>query len=384
MRVVACLLLITVSFTRSLKIAQLEKSSIAGLVDQQESKLPTIDFDIEESFENRQRGNTMQDNDKLPVTTVVPTRLEITPLAIKLCSYYFLHYLFSVVFSVTNKRVLNALPLPATMASIQLLLGIPLFLPLWIMKPPRNVHQLPKTPLMVASISHALGNLATIYSFGAGSVSFVHVVKSAEPVFAAVLAGLLNKSFYAPQVYLTLLPIVLGVALASCSELTFSWFGFVTAMISNFFYQLRIVVSKPLLATSSDGSKISGGNLYRVLTVIAAIFLVPISLYLEGNAIMPAWRLAATSPSVTNALLLDMVMSGFSFYMYNEVSFWVLDLVHPVTHAVGNTLKRVVLIVAATIIFRAPVTLEGAVGSLIAVGGSFLYALASQRYNPSK
>jgi solute carrier family 35 protein E1 len=383
MRVVAYLLLISVSFTRSLKIAQLEKSSIAGLGDLPENIIPTKSFDVEASFRNQAKDNTMQDADRLPVS-FVPTRLEITPLAMKLCAYYFLHYLFSVVFSVTNKRVLNALPLPATMASIQLLLGIPLFLPLWIMKPPRNVHQLPKTPLMVASISHALGNLATIYSFGAGSVSFVHVVKSAEPVFAAVLAGLLNKSFYAPQVYLTLLPIVLGVALASCSELTFSWFGFITAMVSNFFYQLRIVVSKPLLATSADGSKISGGNLYRVLTVIAAIFLVPISLYLEGNAIMPAWRLAATSTSATNALLLDIIMSGFSFYMYNEVSFWVLDLVHPVTHAVGNTLKRVVLIVAATIIFRAPVTLEGAAGSLIAVVGSFLYALASQRYNPSK
>jgi solute carrier family 35 protein E1 len=316
---------------------------------------------------------------------VSPARLQITSSVVQLVFYYFLLYLFTVIFNISNKRVLNVLPLPATMASIQLLLGIPLFLPVWLVKPPRNVQHLSRTPLIVASVSHALGNLATIYSLGAGAVSFTHVVKSAEPVFAAVLAGLLNKSFYAPQVYLTLLPIVAGVALASCTELSFTWLSFTTAMISNFFYQLRIVVSKPLIVAAPDGSKLSGSNLFRIITIVSAVFLVPISLYLEGNAIMPAWRTATSAgSSVTNSILVDIIISGFSYYMYNEVSFWILDLVQPVTHAVGNTIKRVVLIVAAVLVFRAPVTLEGALGSCIAIGGSMLYALAIQRYHPSK
>jgi solute carrier family 35 protein E1 len=175
---------------------------------------------------------------------------------------------------------------------------------------------------------------------------------------------------------------VFGVALASCTELTFTWFGFITAMVSNFFYQLRIVVSKPLIVTHSDGSKLSGGNLFRLLTIIAAVFLTPIALCLEGNSILPAWSAAASSRGAANAIMIDIIISGFSFYMYNEVSFWILDLVQPVTHAVGNTIKRVVLIVAAVLVFRAPVTMEGAIGSAIAIGGSLLYALAVQKYHP--
>jgi len=73
-------------------------------------------------------------------------------------------------------------------------------------------------------------------------------------------------------------------------------------------------------------------------------------------------------------LMLDVVVAGLSFYAFNEVSFWILDLVHPITHAIGNTIKRVVLIVVSVIIFRTPMTAQSAWGSLIAVLGSFLYA----------
>jgi len=58
-------------------------------------------------------------------------------------------------------------------------------------------------------------------------------------------------------------------------------------------------------------------------------------------------------------------------------------MVHPVTLAVGNAIKRVVLIGAAVVFFQSPIDPIGAFGAAVAVGGSFLYALASQR-QPSK
>lgn len=304
---------------------------------------------------------------------------------LRLAGYYFLLYFFTVVYNIANKRVLNALPLPATMAVVQLFLGIPLFLPLWLAKPPRNLTGLSPKALVQVSVAHALGNLATIYSLGSGAVSFTHVVKSAEPVFSAVLAGVIMRSVFAPQVYITLLPIVFGVALASATELSFSWFGFITAMVSNLFYQLRIVWSKQLLSGSSstDGgatTKVSGSNLFRLITIIAAFFLLPVAVVLEGHLVMPAWRAAAGDGAVTRALLCDILVSGGAYYMYNEIAFWILDLVHPVTHAVGNTIKRVVLIVASVLVFHVPITLQGATGSAIAIAGSLLYGLASQKY----
>eukprot|EP01032_Pedospumella_encystans_P028692 gene28692-32406_t len=284
---------------------------------------------------------------------------------VRLAVYYFLLYFFTVVYNIANKRILNAVPLPATIAVIQLFLGIPLFLPLWFLKPPGNLLQsLSPVSLLQVSAAHALGNLATIYSLGSGAVSFTHVVKSAEPVFSAVLTGLIMRSVLAPQVYLSLLPIVIGVAMASATELTFSWFSFITAMISNLFYQLRIVRSKQLItggSNSSNGmiigaeSKISGSNLFRLITIIAAFFLLPIALFLEGSMILPVWRAVVVDPAIGWSLFGDLIVSGIAYYLYNEIAFWILDLVHPVTHAVGNTIKRVVLIVASVLVFRVPI-----------------------------
>ena len=49
---------------------------------------------------------------------------------------------------------------------------------------------------------------------------------------------------------------------------------------------------------------------------------------------------------------------GLSFYTYNEVAFYTLDAVHPITHAVGNTIKRVILILFSVVAFGTPMTLQ--------------------------
>lgn len=304
-------------------------------------------------------------------------QLLISRKSIKLAGYYFLLYLFTVIYNVSVKRVLTVLPLPTTMTAVQLLLGIPLFLPLWVAKYPKNIESIPRVPLILVSLAHAIGSLATTVALSAGSVSFVHVIKSAEPIFQAVLSAVILKSFFSYSVYLTLIPIMLGVAVASVTELSFTWVGFIVAMLSNLFYQLRIVLSKKLiLKMEVDGpGKLTAANLFRVVTIVSAAMMLPVTLLLEGSSLLELRSLVSENPSMgVRELLLDVVVAGLSFYAFNEVSFWILDLVHPITHAIGNTIKRVVLIVASVIIFRTPMTAQSAWGSLIAVLGSFLYA----------
>ena len=59
-----------------------------------------------------------------------------------------------------------------------------------------------------------------------------------------------------------------------------------------------------------------------------------------------------------------------------------LNNVHPVTHAVANTIKRVAVIVISVLYFRNPLTLTGAVGSTIAIIGVLLYSLAKAQPPP--
>ena len=74
------------------------------------------------------------------------------------------------------------------------------------------------------------------------------------------------------------------------------------------------------------------------------------------------------------------LLAGAFYYLYNEVAFLALGRVNPVTHAVGNTIKRVVIIIASVIAFKTPISTLGVVGSSIAILGTLLYSLAKNQY----
>jgi solute carrier family 35, member E1 len=306
--------------------------------------------------------------------TAFPSR-SITK-TIKLGFHFFLWYFFTVVYNVSNKRVLNDLPLPATVAVIQIILGIPVFLPVWLFKRP-NFESCRAIIPSICKIGfvHALGNLATVISLSQGSVSFTHIIKAAEPIFSAGLSALIFGDFASTSVYLTLIPIVAGVAISSVKELSFTWTGFLAGMASNLFYQLRIVLSKKEF--TGDAKAVSPSNFFRLLTIVSALELLPISIALEGYRVRSAWEAAVTAGVNTDALMSNLLISGFSYYCYNEVSFWILGSISPMTHAVGNTVKRVAIILASILILKSPISDYGIMGSTMAVLGTFAYAMAS-------
>uniref|UniRef100_A0A0E0EKL6 Sugar phosphate transporter domain-containing protein n=1 Tax=Oryza meridionalis TaxID=40149 RepID=A0A0E0EKL6_9ORYZ len=56
------------------------------------------------------------------------------------------------------------------------------------------------------------------------------------------------------------------------------------------------------------------------------------------------------------------------------VSYMILARVSPVTHSVGNCVKRVVVIVTSVLFFRTPVSPINSLGTAIALAGVFLYS----------
>ena len=310
------------------------------------------------------------------MTTLSPTRS--LSKAFRLGFYFFLWYFFTVVYNVSNKRVLNDLPLPATVAAIQILIGIPVFLPVWLIKRPNfDAFKSVLPALCKIGFCHALGNLATVVSLSQGAVSFTHIIKAAEPIFSAVLSASIYGDYSPTSVYITLIPIVLGVAVASVKELSFTWIGFLAGMASNLFYQLRIVLSKKELTNESNS--LSPANFFRVLTIISAVELLPISIALEGYKLRSVWDSAIANGVDMDNLISNILISGFSSYCYNEVSFWILGSISPMTHAVGNTIKRVVIIMASIIILKSPISTHGVIGSAVAVIGTFLYSFVGHR-----
>lgn len=177
---------------------------------------------------------------------------------------------------------------------------------------------------------HTVAHVTAVLSLGAGAVSFTHIVKAAEPVFTAGFsAALLGQTFAAP-VYLSLVPIIAGVSLASLKELSFSWVAFGNAMGSNTASALRGILGKKQMG-KPVGENMTPANLYAVLTVLAFCFLSPVALLVEGRKAKPAWDAAIAAGATAKGLSSTIMLSGLFYYLYNEVAFLALDSVNPVT-----------------------------------------------------
>jgi len=153
-------------------------------------------------------------------------------------------------------------------------------------------------------------------------------------------------------------------------------------MGSNLAFSLRGVLSKKTMGAGGVGENMDAGNTFAVLTTMAFLAFMPVALVLEGPSLQAAWDAAMAKGVYSETELLGRILvSGLSFYLYNEVSFYTLAAVSsPVTHAVGNTIKRVILILFSVIRFGTPMTTQSAVGSSIAVAGVLMYSLAKDAF----
>ncbi|XWS57950.1 hypothetical protein CRYUN_Cryun09bG0216900 [Craigia yunnanensis] len=198
-------------------------------------------------------------------------------------------------------------------------------------------------PFIVALLRPALfrtiGHISACVSFSKVAVSFTHVIKSSEPVFSVVFSSFLGDT-YPLKVWLSIVPIVLGCSLAAITEVSFNFEGLWGSLISNVGFVLRNIYSKRSLQKFKE---VNGLNLYGWISVISLLYLFPVAVIVEG-------------------------------YQWVQGYLKALDEISPLTFSVGNTMKRVVVIVSTVLVFRNPVRPLNALGSGIAILGTFLYS----------
>jgi solute carrier family 35 protein E1 len=286
-------------------------------------------------------------------------------------SLFGLWYAFNIVFNLMNKQVLNAWSKPLALSTIQLGIGSIMVLFQWatgISKRPNISPKLLKA-LFLPTLGHLVGHVSTCISFSFVAVSFAHIVKAAEPAVSALGSAIFLGEVYSAPVYLALLPIIAGVSLSAVTELSFSWAGFLFAMLSNAAFACRNVFSKMNMGEFKDDPTLSPANIYGIMSIIALLIEIPFALYFEGIPVLPSARIGK--------LLLG---SGVFYTLYNTVSFMALGRTGVLTHADGNILKRASVIIVSILFFRNPIKPLNAIGMFVAIAGTALYSFAKRRF----
>ena len=75
------------------------------------------------------------------------------------------------------------------------------------------------------AVAHTIGHVAATVSMSKVAVSFTHIIKSGEPAFSVLVSRFLLGETFPVPVYLSLLPIIGGCALAAVTELNFNMTG---------------------------------------------------------------------------------------------------------------------------------------------------------------
>jgi solute carrier family 35 protein E1 len=254
---------------------------------------------------------------------------------IKLTTLFFLWYVLNVAYkNIGSKRVLNALPLPWTVAAAELFFGFPYVALLWttgLRKRPKlsldNVKTLTSKSFFLG-VTHVLG----VISFGVGAISLTHILK----------------------------------------ELSFSWVAFVTGTLSAVTSATKVILSKKLLDGKPLG--LTPTNILAVLTILGFLFILPVSLLVEGPAkVCAAWALALARGYTNTQLVWLLSLSGSLYYIYNAVVFLALSEVPPVTPAVANTAKLVVIILFCSLLSHPR---QQARADRIAIDGAMVYSMS--------
>ncbi|KAL6294838.1 hypothetical protein ACE6H2_002980 [Prunus campanulata] len=294
--------------------------------------------------------------------------------------FFFMWYLLNVIFNILNKKVYNYFPYPYFVSVIHLLVGVVYCLVSWSIGLPKRapIDKEQLALLTPVAFCHALGHVMSNVSFAAVAVSFTHTIKALEPFFNASASQFVLGQHIPLSLWLSLAPVVIGVSMASLTELSFNWLGFGSAMISNIAFTYRSIYSKKAM-TGMDST-----NVYAYISIIALLVCIPPALLIEGPQLLQYGFRDAIAKVGLYKFLSDLFWIGMFYHLYNQLATNTLERVAPLTHAVGNVLKRVFVIGFSIVVFGNKISTQTGIGTAIAIAGVAIYSLIKANIEEQK
>ncbi|KAI3804167.1 hypothetical protein L1987_32340 [Smallanthus sonchifolius] len=204
-------------------------------------------------------------------------------------------------------------------------------------------------------------------------VSFTQAVGATTPFFTAVFAYVMTMKKEAWLTYVTLVPVVAGVIIASGGEPSFHLFGFIMCLAATAGRALKSVLQGILL--SSEGEKLNSMNLLLYMAPVAVVILLPATLLMEDNVVGITIALARKDVNIVWYLLFNSALA----YLVNLTNFLVTKHTSALTLQVLGNAKGAVAVVISILIFKNPVSVTGMLGYVLTVLGVILYSEAKKR-----
>ncbi len=315
-------------------------------------------------------------------------------------------YGFSAASNNTSKKVLNSFGYTATLTWIQFVFVCSgcLFVSLsskhshflrsipelrnGIRRPTKQIFWTTLPMALFQIIGHLLSSSATKQI----SVSLVHTIKGLSPLISVLVLRFWKDIRYPLTTYISLIPLTIGVMLACSGKgLRGDFPGIFCAFAASIVFVIQNIWSKKLfnaatVAESGRGEKIKSLDKLNLLfysTLQAAGITSLYWFYAEGHDLI--WDFLTTGklpikagkgelePMSMSWLVWWFLLNGITHFGQNVIAFILLAKTSPVTYSVASLIKRVFVILASVVIWRAEITGLQGFGILLTCFGLYLY-----------
>ncbi|KAI8077731.1 triose-phosphate transporter family-domain-containing protein [Halteromyces radiatus] len=299
-------------------------------------------------------------------------------------------YVASSMTNNTGKQILNVFRFPVTLTFIQFGLvalccftAARLFGATHIRKPTTDITRT-IVPLAVFLI---VGHVFSSIAISRIPVSLVHTIKALAPLFTVLFYRVIFQVSYTKNVYVSLLPLTLGVILACSFTFSNNMVGLACALGSCFVFVTQNIFSKKILFKESklgdrNPNKLDKMNVLFYSSSISFLLMIPLWLYSDGKGLFGSsddTSNVGTSTDISMArLIYYFFLNGTMNFGQNWFAFTTLSLTSPVTYSILSLLKRIFVIVMSIVWFGQQVTWTQSFGILLTFVGLWLYQKAKQ------
>uniref|UniRef100_A0AC34F537 Sugar phosphate transporter domain-containing protein n=1 Tax=Panagrolaimus sp. ES5 TaxID=591445 RepID=A0AC34F537_9BILA len=173
-------------------------------------------------------------------------------------------------------------------------------------------------------------------------ISYAQTVKATLPIFTVFASRCLKHEPQRPAVYLSLLPIVAGVIIASFTEMSFNLAGLLSSLFSTFLHSFINVLIKKVF----DDTHMHPITLLCISSQLAAVILFPLWLLTDGvtlsNELIHGIKSGEKLPDFYFIFLL--FAAGFCSFIQNLCAFVLIHQLTTLSYAITNTTKRIAVI----------------------------------------
>jgi len=292
--------------------------------------------------------------------------------AIKVIILCFVWYGASSASNIINKIVLNDFQFPLTVSFVQALTTLFCLVPLIrfqkIQKVSVTKHVL-KWTILPLSFGKFFATVSSHFSISKVAVSYAHTIKASMPIWVLLLGRCIWGERQPPKIYCSVIPIFIGIGMATISEINFNLIGTLSAFVSTIGFALQGLYTKKAMRELNMHQHL----LLQYLTIYGILMMTPFWLVSDAPGIVARVTSNEEHQMSLASILFHLLLSGLCAFFQGISAFSVISLISTVSYSVANATKRIFVIVTSILTLRNPVTIYNFAGMMMACFGVLYY-----------